>query len=339
MKNKINSRSIVSSILLILLILILLVIVWTWENPVNIKLPIDYIAFGTYGDFFGGVIGTLFAIIGVVIVYYTFIDQSDFQEKEQIESRFFELLNLHEKNVEELKKIDEKIFSIYIKNISNFVTIIQEYNKIESKSWDDSTIVKLGYLYFFYGASDYTSERLKRVNVESDDVKALNNYINNLGINYKGSFEDFGKYFRQLFQIVTYIDSKSILTYAKKGEYTKSLRVRLNIEEQYLLFLNSLVSTGLDWEKGKAEVKDQLITKYNLLKNIPKEYNPIEGISLLNEYPNIHYEFLGDIKSDVRLRLEETYNTKINHSGSPLIKLSEKLKMRFNSIKKHAKLK
>lgn len=299
------------AVILIALLLFALYKVWIWENPVNRNYPIDYTAFGTYGDFFGGVIGTLFAIIGVVIVYFTFRNQSDSQLKDQIESRFFELLKLHEKNVEELKNIDERIFTVYFKSIKNFVSIIKEYNEMETKNWGDKVIVKLGYLYFFYGASEYTQERLVGVAVPEDDVNDLNDYIKKRGINYKGSFGEFGKYFRQLFQIVTYIDRKSILTYKEKEQYVKSLRVRLNIEEQYLLFLNSLVSNGLDWEKGTTEENNQLITKYNLLKNIPNEYIQIAGIDFKIEYPNLQFEFKGNHKSDERIRLEKIYNNEI----------------------------
>jgi hypothetical protein len=83
--------------------------------------------------------------------------------------------------------------------------------------------------------------------------------------------------------------------------------VRLNIEEQYLLFLNSIISNGLDWEKGKDNLNDKLITKYNLLKNIPKEYKQIDDIDFKTIYPNVHYEFYGSIKSRERLSLENLY--------------------------------
>jgi len=315
MKNIKINWTIINSILAVCVTLIVLFILWIWEKPFSSDWPIDYTAFGTYGDFFGGVVGTLFAIIGVVFVYYTFKNQSDFQKKDQVESRFFELLKLHEKNVEELKNIDNDIFNLYIKNIKNFVAIINKFNQEKSKNWNNETVVKLGYLYFFYGASEYTQERLIGISLDTNEVKELNDYIKELGIVYNGTFADFGKYFRQLFQIVTYIDNKSILSYKDKEQYIKSLRVRLNIEEQYLLFLNSIVSNGLDWEKGiengkeeeKEKVNKQLITKYNLLKNIPKEYIQIDGADFKIIYPNVHYEFNGNNKSAERLRLENLY--------------------------------
>lgn len=291
---------------LTLIILVLLYVLWAENAHFNSSAKIDYEAFGSYGDFFGGVIGTLFAIAGVIVVYITYSDQVIFHKKEQIESRFFELLKLHEKNVEELKSIDNDLFNLYLKNIKNFVKIIKTFNK-KPKNWNNDEIVKLGYLYFFYGASEYTSERLTGISIKQNEVKEFNEYIKKLGIDYKGAYTDFGKYFRQLFQIVTYIDGKTELNFPEKEQYIKSLRVRLNIEEQYLLFLNSLVSNGLDWERGKIDENQQLITKYNLLKNIPKEYPQIEGLDFKIIYPNIQYEFLGDDKSVQRKRLEDIY--------------------------------
>jgi hypothetical protein len=302
-KGKIIKRIILATLLCISGMCIL----WIWENPISCESPIDYDAFGTFGDFFGGVIGTLFAIAGVIYVYFTYMNQLEFQKKDQIESRFFELLKLHEKNVEELKNIDTDIFNLYIKNIKNFVSIIKKFKEEEKKNWDKENEVKLGYLYFFYGASEYTSERLKDIPINTSEVKELNEYIKRKGIVYNGAFNDLGKYFRQLFQIVTYIDEKSELNYKEKLQYIKSLRVRLNIEEQYLLFLNSIVSNGLDWEKDKANENEQFITKYNLLKNIPKEYPQIEAIDFKTIYPNIHYEFNGNTKTTERLRLENLY--------------------------------
>lgn len=299
--------------------------VWTWNRiPFNTNHSIDYNAFGTFGDFFGGFIGTLFAILGVIFVYFTYINQIDYQEKEQIESRFFELVKLHKDNVETLKKNDDNIFAIYIKNIVNFSIIIKKYCFLKNKKWLPKDQTKLGYLLFFYGTIDLSIENIRGINIQLEEIHELNKYIRSQGIKHDGSYEKFGIYFRQLFQIVNYINQKKVLSYKEKYDYIKTLRVNLNIEEQYLLFLNSLVSSGLNWEK-EFEVKQQnrsnlfiffskknhnfkLITKYNLLKNIPKEFKPIEGIDFNVEYGNIFYEYLGNVKPKKRRKIERSYS-------------------------------
>ena len=71
-----NKTDIIGSIALIILICLFgMFFIWTWKNPINTGTSIDYDALGTYGDFFGGVIGTLFAIAGVVYVYFTYKNQ------------------------------------------------------------------------------------------------------------------------------------------------------------------------------------------------------------------------------------------------------------------------
>lgn len=280
---------------------------WLWYNPLSTDRSIDYEAFGTYGDFYGGVIGTIIAAFGAILIYNTYITQTEYQKKDQIESRFFELLKLHEKNVEELLLMDRNIFSIYLRNIKNFIVIISEFNESEKKNWNRETLVKLGYLCFFYGISDNRHKYITETTGTKKDFEKISEYMIDRGIEYNGVYADFGKYFRQLFQIVTYINNKE-LDYKEKYEYIKALRVRLNIEEQYLLILNSLISIGSEWGKDKNDIDEQLITKYNIIKNIPKEYNVIGDFNYREIYPNVHYEDFGNNKSDAREKLEQLYS-------------------------------
>lgn len=208
-------------ILLVILVLTCLILyfqyrLWAFNAFIDSSKRIDYEAFGTYGDFFGGVIGTLFAIIGVIYIYYTYNNQIIFHKKEQIESRFFELLKLHEKNVEDLICLDKSIFKIYLTNIENFVKIIEVFNKDQNMNWSNDVEIKLAYLYFFYGNTNYTKERLKGIEAKTDEVNLLSKYLSDIGISYKGVYPEFGKYFRQLFQLVNYIDKKSELEYFDK---------------------------------------------------------------------------------------------------------------------------
>jgi hypothetical protein len=268
---------------------------------------IDYEAFGTFGDFFGGFIGTIFAIIGVFFVYFTFKNQLDSQERGEIENRFFELLNLHNQNVLNLKKIDPDIFNIYIKFINNFNKAISDYQTINKSILNQADIVKLSYLYFFYGYNNIFVEKLKGVNISIPDILDLNVYLEENGYKYDPVYKDLGIYFRQLYQIVVYINDKKILSYREKYNYIKILRVRLNIEEQYLLFLNSFIASGRNWELDQIYTNDKFITKYNLIKNIPKEFPQIMGLDFREEYPNVFYEFKGNKKSDERKKLELNY--------------------------------
>ena len=282
-------------------------IIWGLNAYYSSVETIDYNAFGTFGDFFGGLIGTIFAIIGVFYVYFTYKNQITSQEKGEIENRFFELLNLHNQNALNLKSIESDIFNIYIKFINNFNKAISDYKAKHKTNWNQEDIVKLSYLYFFYGYNNIFAEKLKGVKLSIVDIVDLNAYLEENGYVYNPAYKDFGIYFRQLYQIVVYINEKKVLTYKEKYNYIKILRVRLNIEEQYLLFLNSFIASGRNWEFDQTFINDKFITKYNLIKNIPKEYPQIIGLDFRVEYPNVFYEFQGNEKSDERKKLELNY--------------------------------
>ncbi|EPL3462698.1 putative phage abortive infection protein [Enterobacter ludwigii] len=63
----------------------------------------DYTVTGQFGDFVGGVIGTLFALAGTFLIYLTFQEQSKENKRSAFEAVFFEMIRLHRDNVSELR--------------------------------------------------------------------------------------------------------------------------------------------------------------------------------------------------------------------------------------------
>ncbi len=291
-----------------LTVIIGLSVVWGLDTCYCVDASIDCNVLGLFGDFFGGVVGTLFAIIGVYFVYITFKNQIISQEKSEIESRFFELISLHSQNVQTLKALDSDVFNIYIKFIVNFNKAIGDYNVKQKKGWGQKDCVKLSYLYFFYGYENANKERLEGIEISVEEILKLNHYLLANGYSYDPTYKDLGIYFRQLYQIVDYVNGKEVLSYKEKYGYIKILRVKLNIEEQYLLFLNSFIATGRHWELDQTEKNDKLITKYNLIKNIPKDYPQIAGLNFREEYSSVFYEHDGSKKLEKRKQFEADYN-------------------------------
>ena len=58
---------------------------------------------GQAGDFIGGVIGTIFSAGAFIWAYITLIEQQKKQSDDRLENRFFELLELHRRNVDEME--------------------------------------------------------------------------------------------------------------------------------------------------------------------------------------------------------------------------------------------
>src|SRR4051812_38900962 len=71
---------------------------WIWG-----KSKTDFSITGEIGDFMGGVVGTVFALAGTLLIFLTFDEQTKQNKREAFEAAFFEMVHLHRENVSELK--------------------------------------------------------------------------------------------------------------------------------------------------------------------------------------------------------------------------------------------
>ncbi len=110
---------------------------------------------------------------------------------------------------------------------------------------------------------------------------------------YGGHQFRLGHYFRHLYQSYKYLDNSEILSSSEAYSYGKLFRAQLSTFEQTLLFINSLSHLGMKWElKPEINKKGEnmnLITKYNLIKNVPGSHT--YGITYKKYYPDINYEY------------------------------------------------
>lgn len=275
------------SIILVLFILILIAIPWMIKQDLWYCAPINHELFGTYGDFVGGVIGTIFAAIAVYYAVKTYIKDKDKKEREKIGNHFYTMLAKHNEYYYYLIENEEDYFSKQIKLFSSILESCEiSLNITKSKKG----ILNLSYLYFFYGGHlqlDTITDKPK-----PNVINRMNHYFQSHNIMFEGASKKLAIYFRQLYQIVTYIDNQTILLYDEKYNYIKSLRATLSNEEQYLFFLNSLSTLGDVWESVPNYKNDKLITKYNLIKNIPLNFPRIFGDNdFEDEYSHILYEY------------------------------------------------
>ena len=101
-----------------------------------------------------------------------------------------------------------------------------------------------------------------------------------------------GHYMRHYFQAINYVNSYKPFKnkYLIKYNYVKTLRAQLSTYEQAVFFFNSISDLGIVWEIDTIfnDYNNQLITKYNLIKNIPAEF--ILDIDLNSFYPDVDYE-------------------------------------------------
>lgn len=114
-QNSLIDKLLMSKIFYIITTLSFIIVVgfiFKWQHHIYLfdnNYVVDSNLLGTYGDFIGGVLGTIFALISVLFLIRTFNQQKAVTEKneEQIENQrfndlFFELLRLYQSEISEL---------------------------------------------------------------------------------------------------------------------------------------------------------------------------------------------------------------------------------------------
>ena len=196
-------------------------------------------------------------------------------------------------------------------------------------------IINIAFLVTFFGVrsngcdllrtkylSQYKSEEIEKLlrifrlklsvtHDKSNDSKEGNpvtesEVVNNENKYFEGFQYDLGNYFRTLFQCVKYVNKQPFLSFQEKYEYVKMLRCQMSNAEEMVLFYDTISDLGMAWEydkKNRNDINKQLVTKYNIIKNIPIHSG--EDFPILF-YPNIAFENLGDTSSG-RKDLEAQY--------------------------------
>lgn len=126
--------------------------------------PFDLAILEKYGSFVGGFIGSLFSMAGFLLLFEAIIQQQKMFEKQQFESKFFDLLKIHRENVVELKKSipirgdkyeeGRRVFVLMRKEFGEIIGIVRESQQKLNISLEETKTVNLAYLIFFYGVSE-----------------------------------------------------------------------------------------------------------------------------------------------------------------------------------------
>ena len=217
--------------------------IFKWQHIIHWfdnEYVVNHELLGTYGDFIGGVLGTIFALISILILIRTFNQQRAVTEKnkEQIENQrfndlFFELLRLYQSEISELCG-----------------TIVRERG-------NEKITINYNNKDFF----DFEKELLQRA------FKPTTSYEGNIrgAINLYMSFyikhrTKVAACFRTLYRIYDLLD-KSDLRGNIKNSYLKIIRAQLTDSELFFIRYNAMTYYGANFIS--------YINKYNILKHLP----------------------------------------------------------------------
>jgi hypothetical protein len=202
----------------------------------------NYINFGTLnfehsahaGDFIGGVVGTIFTLVGIVLLYETLsLQRNEFEEsrkvfeKQQFENKFFSLLHLY-----------KEIISTFHYDLP---TSSQKY---------------VGKEFFAKHKSDFVNSYLPTNSYFKNRKIATSKYIEF----YLSNKEELGQYFRTLYRLFKLIkDSKNAEN--EKIEYIKIVRGQLSESELFFINYNASTDIGKNFRP--------LVIYYNIIKHLP----------------------------------------------------------------------
>jgi hypothetical protein len=233
-------KRMVFSILLIIIgliaMLIFLIRLFIYEGHGNIHHSINLPDAGQIGDFVGGVSGTLFTLVGVVLLFETlalqrneFVESRKVFEKQQFDNTFFNLIQLYQEVVKSL-----------------------HYNS--SDSYDEKTYT--GKEFFERNHVDFYNSYLASGGVFKNRKAATVLY---LGF-YTSTKEQTAHYFRTIYRIFKFVKTNSI-DEDEKEKYAKIIRAQLSESELLFLYYNAFTEYG---KKFRA-----LINEYHILKHLP----------------------------------------------------------------------
>lgn len=201
-----------------------------YERNINVDEAVATDVVGQYGDFIGGVVGT---ILSIVLLYYTFGLQREDSNKnarvyelQQLNDKFFKLMDVYEEQFKHLVYKDEDATYVGKEALHRCLQDIQA------------------------GFDETINYKVRRKNAVSAYFEF---YANN---------RDFAPlYFRTLYRLFEELEGSGQNVYEDKIKYIKILRSQFSDSELVFLRYNAMTTMG---EKFAL-----YINRYNLLKHLP----------------------------------------------------------------------
>ncbi len=214
---------------------------FSWGQDIHLAKKgyvIDNELFGTYGDFFGGVLGTIFSLCSVILLIKTFQHQrvvtkrsADQMDLQRFHDLFFELLRLYQSQVAELCSVEDFPKEQKVVHYSN-----KDFFDYEKRRVQESFVIQKSF--------------------EKNQLYAVNIYMQF----YIKNKTKLGAYYRTLYRIYDLIDN-SQLSEPIKRDYLKIMRAQLTESELFFLRYNALTFYGCRFV--------EYMNRYHIMKHLP----------------------------------------------------------------------
>lgn len=267
--------------------LVLAAIVFLFCSSWKFSGTIDEAVIGQFGDFVGGVIGTLLAFAASLLYFIALKEQQ--KDVKTNQDALNQQIEEFSKQVEELEKsrevnqrqLDTMALQQYESTFYSYFNIYtQVKDKISNKGKEHPLQSVIGKL---KGA--IKQERLENMSSIEAHTYAIDEYCKL----FVSNRSDISHYFRTLYRLLTIADSCPLNddNGNAKMKYIKIIRSQLSDDELLLIYYNCHSTYA-----GKSR---RLISEYNLLKHL----SPIHKFEILNRF---------QIEYDVVIRIENFYD-------------------------------
>jgi hypothetical protein len=232
----------------------------------NGSLNLTYV--GQIGDFIGGFTGTIFSIVGIILLFETLslqrIESSESKDvfiKQQFDNTFFELLKLHKENLQSFKTFD-----IYGEE-------------------------KIGREFFIHQKEFLQNIFTPQTSISKNRKLAIEAYES-----IYANFEDsFSIYFKTLYQLYSFIE-KSKIKGTEQASYSKILRAQLSSAELFFIRYNAMTETG----KQSAHY----VNLFNILKHL-SHFELLEFKDWWSKLDKFERNGLGTVFKEIKYVLKE----------------------------------
>lgn len=244
----------------------------------------------------------MFSILSTLLLIYTSIDQFVERQKRWATDNFYRMLEFHNDMVNQLsvahinttkpeRSNGRRSFVVFKLQIYHLLELIENLNTREKWDLNKDQILRIVYMIFYYGFDrqwiEFLQDKIKE-DIDPDLLKKILDKI--LHEIQKGKLKlgrtnqtSLSSYFRNMYNLIKLIDNDKYLSKQEKKDLITIYRAQLSNPELYVLFFNLRSDFGKKWNnKGYVE-------RYELLKNIPKNY--CDGYNPEDYYKKIRFEY------------------------------------------------
>ena len=273
-------------------------------NFKNYSLSDNSADWGTFGDYIGGVIGTIFTVIAALFVWLTYESQKqqlalakETAIKERFETTFFHMVSELRKILETVEgNATERLYEKFDQTNPEqrvYTIVLSRGTEFHKKNEKGNDFIKtlVNILYTVFHADVHADERYPELmsgGESNSDLIHIREHPNLLfNVFYLDSLNQIDYYFRFFYSILKFINKSEV---QDKKLYADLLQAQLNKYELALIFYYGI------GEIGKPKLFP-LLEKYNFLENVNPNTIYQEHYKL---YPQTAFRFLpGEEKNEI----------------------------------------